>query len=268
MLSRMCKTATCLFGITLLIGSMFAQDAPKPAGTSTPPPAATKAPDDAAKEAVYRNDGLGIAFFYPSDLVLGDAKTVADRGHRAIYGNEPESDPEHVQSEKCMHYLMMADVPEGTAPATLTLGEKGKPYVNIEPPPNGSIMLAEVDRSCLPKKISTNDALGNMASMAQKIPGMKPIDKQIWYEVDKHKVHCSASYGRMSAGGKKVADEESAVATISVESNGHLVLWMIMANSEALFNRLLASKVQFGSEPVLPLFPLTIGNGPPVKLVP
>jgi len=271
----MCKTATCLFGITLLIGQAFAQSAPKPTDASAPPPSATTPTDNAAKDTVYKNDALGIVFRYPADLVPADAKTIADRGHKIIYGNDPESDPEHVQSEKCTIPLLTAGIPETAGPTTgtvtISLGENGKPHVNIEPAPNGLIMLTELDRSCLPKKISTNDALGNMASTAQKIPGMKPVDKQMWYEVDKHKIHFSAAYGRLSAqqlGGKKVDAEQVLVATLSVESNGHLLMWMIMANSEELFNRLLASKVQFGSGPVLPLFPLTIGNGPPVKLVP
>ena len=268
----MSKIAVCSLGITLLLGQVFAQDQAKPADHETPPAAKTPTVNS-AKDIVYKNDALGITFSYPNDLVLADTKRVADRGHQAIYGNDPASDPEHVQSEKCMVPLLTAEIPEAAGPTlgNITIGEKGKPYVNIEPAPNGLIMLAELDRSCLPKKISTNDALGNMASTAQKIPGMKPIDQQMWYELDKHKVHFSAAYGRLSAqqlGGRKADAEEVAVATLSVESNKHLVLWMIMANSEELFNRLLSSKVQFGSGPMLPLFPLTIGEGPPVKLVP
>ncbi|MGA1981999.1 MAG: hypothetical protein ABSG84_05970 [Acidobacteriaceae bacterium] len=245
----------------------------KPAEATVAQSPTATIPENPGKDTVYKNDTLGIVFQYPSDLVPADAKAIADRGHRAIYGNDPESDPEHVKSEKCMIPLLVAETPESNGPTTgtFTIGEKGKPYVNIELPPSGLIMLTEMDRSCLPKKMSTNDALGNMASTAQKLPGMKPIDQQMWYDVDKHKVHFSASYGQISPqrlGGKKVQAEDSAVATISVEVNGHLLLWMIMANSEDLFNKLLASKVQFGSGPVLPLFPLTVGNGPPVKLVP
>jgi hypothetical protein len=272
---RMGKNTICLLGMTLLVGQAFAQGTPKPTDATAQTVATAKASADVAKDAVYRNDGGELAFFYPSDLVLGDANAVADRGHRAIYGNEPESDPEHTKSEKCMHFLMMADLPEAASPTTLTLGESGKSPVQIVPSPSGSILLAEIDRTCLPKKMSskdTNDALGNMASIAQKMPGMTPIDQQMWYEVDKHKVHFSAAHGRLSSnpqGGRKIESaEEQAVATLSVENNGHYVMWMIMSNDLATFNRLLASKVQFGGGPVVLLYPFTIGNGPPMKLVP
>ncbi len=216
----------------------------------------------------FHDEGLQLSFTYPQQLVPQDAATfreVMERGHREHYKTEPESDPEHLQAEKCMHVLLYATTPDPIDGEITIGGKDNHSAVSVNLPPTGTIMIAEFDQSCVPRATKENDILGQMASISGQLPGLKPIDQQMWYEVDKHKIHFLAAQGAFS---DDKASTPVGVATASTNVHGRFLMWMFMSNDLPTLNRLMSSTVQFGNHPAAPFVPFTLGTGEPMKLVP
>lgn len=188
-----------------------------------------------------------------------------ERGHREHYKTEPESDPEHQQADKCMHVLLYATTPNSTSGETPVNSKNNDPPVTVKITPTDIIMIAELDPSCIPPGTKENDVLGQLASTSGQIPGLKPIDQQMWYEIDKHKIHFLAAQGAFS-------DDKSAVpvavVTASTNVHGRFLVWMFTSNDLPTLNRLLSSTVEFDDHPAAPFVPFTLGNGEPLTLVP
>jgi hypothetical protein len=236
-----------------------------PSGQSEPPPSLE----------TYRNDVVRFALSYPSGLKVDDAKTlqeVIERGHRATFGNDPQTDPDHEQALKCTHVFLSASIPEQGAPTFEITDSNHSPPIQTTLTTEASIFVAEIDRSCLPGGASDEQILQSMAATPLQFPGFKVLNPQMWYEVDKHRVHLGSASGIV---GRKpnnqqasTESEQIAVAAASFAQNKHLVVVMLTTNNPSTMHLLMQSLIQFGNDKPTPLMPFAIGNGVPVKLVP
>jgi len=234
------------------------------------PPAAVVPPSGTASSStsVFHSDSLQMTFRYPKDLEQQTAATfreVMERGHREHYKTDPKSDPEHQEADKCMHVLLYARTSDSSKPEITIHGKDNGSTISLQQTPMGVIMIAEFDPSCIPHGTKENDILGQLASISGQLPGLKPIDQQMWYEVDKHKVHFLAAQGTFS-------DDKTGtpvgIATASVNVHGHFMLWMFMSDDLTTLDRIMASTIQFDDHPATPFVPFTLGTGEPIKLVP
>ncbi len=225
--------------------------------TSSLPPETSKGTTQDKATGTYTNTELHLTFSYPQELLPEDAHAIAERGHVAMYGTQPETDPEHVRSEACDKVLLMVGKDGDPKKAEITIPGGGK-APSIEPDPTASILLVEIDNSCVPPKIlkKPDNALAGLALQVTQIPGMTSIDQPIWYEIQGHKIHFAAAQGQpLSKDGKQLSPYRQIIAGFAVELNGHILVWMLQSDDVDFFNRLLDSKVDFGSGAPQALFP-------------
>lgn len=244
-----------------------------PAKTDVPQ-AATEQANPAPALATYRNDATDFVLSYPSSLKIDDAKSVREaieRGHRVSFGTDPQTDPEHQQAEKCIHVLLSATLPEKDAPTVRMTDTNHSPPIKTNVLAEASIFVAEMDRSCLPSGPKDDQILSSIAATPTQLPGFKAINPQMWYEVDKHKVHLGSASGERpkDPGNGKVSTESEliAVAVASFVEKKHLLMVMLTANNPATMHLLMQTLVQFGRDQPTALMPFAIGNGMPINLV-
>lgn len=245
------KLATLSFLFVPLVAiSQVATPASPSAGAQ-----AAAAPGNAI--TTYNDPELHLAFSYTKELLPQDARAVAERGHIAFYGNQPETDPDHLKSEACSKILL--SVSKVSDPKTSLIGLRGdRKTIYVKPDPGGSISLFDIDRTCIPpndlKKM--DNTLAVIALQVTKIPGMAAIDQPVWYDIQGHRIHFAAAYGQpVSKDKKTLSPDPQVVAGLAVEVNNHILFWMLEANDIDFFNRLLDSKVDFGSGVPQALFP-------------
>jgi len=225
--------------------------------TPSSPPETSKDATQDKSSGTYTNTELHLTFSYPQELQPEDAHAIAERGHIAMYGTQPETDPEHVESEACDKVLLMVGKEGDPKRAEITIPGGGK-APSVEPDPTASILLIEIDNSCIPPKIlkKPDNALAGLALQTTQIPGMTQIDQPVWYEIQGHKIHFAAAQGRpLSEDGKQLSPDRQIVAGFAIELNGHILFWMLQSDNIDFFNRLLDSKVDFGSGTPQALFP-------------
>jgi hypothetical protein len=237
------KLTTLLFMLSpMVVTAQDAEPASPTVGTQT-----TTAPSNAAGN--YANPELHLSFSYPQELLPQDVRAVAERGHIAFYGSQPETDPDHIKSEACNKPLL--SVSKASDPKKSRIGIRSdKKTIYLKPDPGGSISLFEIEKSCIPSKDlkKMENTLAGIAIQTTKIPGLAPIDRPVWYEIQGHRVHFAAAYGQpISKDMKTLGSDSQIIAGLAVEVNDHILFWMLQANDIDFFNRLLDSKVDFGS---------------------
>lgn len=218
-----------------------------------------------ATSTAYRNQDLQFVYRYPAPLkqqAVGSFQEAMQRGHRETFTADA-LDPESAQTERCMHVLFYARTQHG-APEPRT--PHHHPAATPPAAAKGMVTVGEFDKGCVPEGLEPNDALISIAAMPGQLPGFQPIDQQMWYELDKHKIHFLAAQGNFPGEGEPT--RPMVVAVASVEVHDHLLFWMFMADNMPLLNQLLNSQVQFDSGRAEPLFPMAIGDGTPVKPAP
>jgi hypothetical protein len=107
--------------------------------------------------SAFTDHDLAITVLYPKEFQPGtplDLQTVMERGHRLAFGSDPKSDAEHSEALRCMHTLLYA-----TSGSPTNSGTPQTP----EAAPFDSILLVDVDASCVPKKLKGDKALTNLA---------------------------------------------------------------------------------------------------------
>src|SRR5580692_9409531 len=105
--------------------------------------------------SAFTDHDLAITVLYPKEFQPGtplDLQTVMERGHRLAFGSDPKSDAEHSEALRCMHTLLYA-----TSGSPTNSGTPQTP----EAAPFDSILLVDVDASCVPKKLKGDKALTN-----------------------------------------------------------------------------------------------------------
>jgi hypothetical protein len=127
------------------------------------------------KLSAYTNQELAFTFFYPKEFVqknAQDVQAVMERGHKAIYGTDPSSDPEHQQATRCMHTLFYA--------VTEPEAKSGAPLTSDDSHPD-TILMEDVDRSCINKKIKGDKALTDLAGTVLHMPHSMQVVQQMWF---------------------------------------------------------------------------------------
>ena len=127
------------------------------------------------KLSAYTNQELAFTVFYPKEFVTRtalDLQTAMERGHRAVYGTDPSSDPEHQQAVRCMHTLFYATA----GPAA----ESGAPQTSDDASPD-TILVEDVDPSCVRKKSKGDQALSDLAASVLDQPHSMQVVHQMWF---------------------------------------------------------------------------------------
>jgi hypothetical protein len=218
----------------------------------------------------YRNDAIGLALLYPTALKPDDAKSLRDaieRGHRAYYKTDPETNPEHQKAEKCLHVLLSASIPETAAQKIKIRDTNHSPPIETEVLAEGSILLVELDRSCLPPGAKYDEILGSIAATPKNLPGFKVTNPQMWYEVDKHKIHLGSAANYGSESKYNTDSEPQAVFAASFAEKKHMLAVMLVTNNPVTSRLLMQSMIRFGKHEPTPLMPFAFGDGMPINLV-
>ena len=229
---------------------------------------------DAVKTTTYNSDTLNLRFTYPSYMHQRDAAEAMQSGHLAIFGSSGVNDPEHLQVVKCLHPALLLNTPNDAASQQQVRSEHqnadgSTTVVTHAAAPEATVLLAELDPTCLTpeQQAKAEDLLAAISQTIAHLPGMSPIGKPLWYKVGRQKIHMAASQGHLQMAGQTSAGAVGMTA-FSTNWENHFLIWFFESNNVALMNRLTKSVVAFGRETPAPLFPASIGQGPPIDAVP
>jgi hypothetical protein len=232
---------TAPFGSLLLLALVAS------AQTASPPPAAPPTPN----QQTWSNADLHLSFSYPSELKPMDPASLPGAAHNSVFGDDPNSESESFLSGRC-------------AQALLSVGKVDDPQ---HPGHWASILLTEIDPSCIPPKALINrKAMDNIltpaVSAGTRILGMVPSGPAVAYLVQGHKVHFAQSEGQpVSQSALQPANGSQKLAVLAVQVNDRVLSWKIESNDPGLFTRMLGSHVDFGLGAPEMLFPIQ----PPVN---
>lgn len=189
----------------------------------------------------WSNETLNLRFSYPADLAKADPTLSMQDGHLALLGISGTGDPILAAATRCLLPELFLQLPSASDDPTVT----------------ASIVLAELDVTCLTSEQQTNarDILLSMAELVGKVPGMSSLGAPSTYTVGWQKVHMAAAQGQ--PGG---ADRIYTMG-ISTSWNNHLLVWYFSSNNIAQLNRITKSIVRFGRNTAEPLYPLAINDG-------
>jgi len=201
------------------------------AGAAASGAAAQASPASAATK-VYTNAELHLTFTYPAELGPVDAAPVAAVARRMVYGDDASED-------KCTKVLLAVGEGSGRGQGG---GQGGWARVG----------LVEVNAQCFPAKVlrekkATDRLLRNFVTQATTVMGTMPLEQAAGYEIEGRRACFAAAQGTpVTAGGVQTAGEEL-LGVAAVATEGRVVSWVIETNDGAMFNRLLASGVDFGT---------------------
>lgn len=229
------------------------------------------------KPGEFYDKELDLHFNYPIEMQVLDANTAMERGHKEIYGVSGDNDPEHQEAKHCVRPLLDLKLPKDKVPQRMaSLGEMwaddSKEYKESrkQEPIFAQIVMMEIVKDCLPKKLSKNDALGSIAMSFVSIPGIQRMPKPLWYDIGKQKIHMNSGVGRPIVNGQ-LAVAPIVIMSMSTEWHGHLLAWMFTSNDAEIFNEITKSEVQFGDGAWGPMFFGNIGpngSGTPITILP
>lgn len=186
----------------------------------------------------YTDAALHVTFWYPEELTAQDARAIAGVGHPVTFGEEDDSGPR--KADTCSRVLLAVGRPART------------PGSGAAADMLASISLVDTDPSCVPPpaekdRKKMDKVLGELTRSATMIFGMMPIEQPLGYEIDGNHVHFAAAQGQpVTKTDLQTADAEY-IGAVAVAVQGHILRWTLQATDLDLFNRLLASRVDFGS---------------------
>jgi len=215
----------------------------------------------------FYDKGLDLHFNYPVEMRILDASAEMERGHLNIYGESGAKDPEHQEAKRCVRPLLDIELAEDKAPKraanmdgvwiddSKTFKESRKPQ-----PIFAKILITELNRGCLPKKLqkNENDALGSIALSLVSEPGIQRMPKPLWYEIGTQKIHMNSGVGRPIINGQ-LSPAPIFIMSMATQWRGHLVAWVFISNDKEIFNETTKSLVRFGNGPWSPMFAPNIG---------
>ncbi|MEO7030227.1 MAG: hypothetical protein ABI147_12585 [Acidobacteriaceae bacterium] len=216
----------------------------------------------------YVNADLNFSIRYPVEFTpstVQDLHTVMERGHLLAYGTDPKGDPEHLQAEKCMRPLLYATT--GAADWGKSKVEK----VEGKDQTPDTILVMDVDRTCVPKKVKGDKALTQLAGTLLDLPGMKPLVPQMWFEGGGgRRIHSGMAGGTISVPGSATVPTHQVqdyIIAAAFEQKGH---WIVVAyingtRDDGMHTSFPYTAVSFeDGKPVL-LFPFLFGKVNVVK---
>jgi hypothetical protein len=220
----------------------------------------------AANTTEWDNDALKLRLFYPSDLDQSDAAQVMHDGHFTLFGISGAAEPKLAEATHCLRPLLLLRHPQSGPPQTTNTQPTpdGGTQVTITPATTATILLAELDVSCLSEQQSNStNLLAGMAEIVTKVPGMKPIAQPSWYTIGWQKVHMDAAQGQPQPDPENpqpVGPVQLYTMGLSTNWNSHLLVWYFSSNSIDTLNRITKTTVRFGRAEAAPLYPVPMGN--------
>lgn len=216
--------------------------------------AQTSAPASKAKPvatATYQDPGLHFSFEYPAELHAMNPQDLPGPSRSARFSNDPDvGTNDNLESGQCSKHL-------------LTLGETGAG-------PQGeawaSMTLVEIQPDCIPPKaLKSKHAMELMLTPLVKagtqVLGMMPMGPAVNYPVQEHRIYMAASQGQpVQATDLQTTQGTDSMAILAVQVEDRILSWRIESNSMRLFNRILASRVDFGPGTPQLLFPGHLGG--------
>jgi hypothetical protein len=227
---------------------------------------AAAAQTPAANTTEWDNDALKLRLFYPSDLDQSDAAQVMHDDHFTLFGISGAADPKLAEATHCLRPLLLLRRPQSGPPQTANTQPTpdGGTQVTITPATTATILLAELDVSCLSEQQSNStNLLAGMAEIVTKVPGMKPIAQPSWYTIGWQKVHMAAAQGQPQPDPENpqpVGPFQLYTMGLSTNWNSHLLVWYFSSNSIDTLNRITKTTVRFGRAEAAPLYPVPMGN--------
>ncbi len=248
------------------------------AATKVVPPVTQQGTPDSQLGKFY-DKSIDIHFNYPVEMQVLDPAADMESGHFNLFGSSGDNDPEHQKSKKCLRPLLDVVLPEDKAPRRN--GDMGSLWVDdtkeykdtrAPEPMYAKIILIEMVKDCLPKKLlkNENDTLGTLAMGAVTLPGLIRMPKPLWYDVAGQKIHMNEAMGRPIAN-RMLSPAPIIVMSMSTQWHGHLLLWSFLSNDIEIFNDMTKSLVQFGDGPWGQMFAGNIGpkgSGTPMTILP
>ena len=227
----------------------------------------------------FYDKDLDLHFNYPVEMQMLDANAEMESGHQNIYGVPGAGDPEHQEAKRCVLPLLDVDLPAGKAPQRAAnldgvwVDDSNAYKESRKPEPIfAKILIVEVVRKCLPKKLqkNENDALGTTAMSFVSEPGIMRMPKPIWYEIGNQKIHMNSGAGRPIVNGQ-LSPAPIFIMSMATQWHGHLLAWVFTSNDTEIFNEITKSLVRFGDGPWGPMFAANIGpnrSGKPMTILP
>jgi hypothetical protein len=232
-----------------------------------------------SKPGEFSDKETGVHFNYPIEMKRLDPLADMESGHENVYGVSGENDPEHQQAMNCIRPLLDVELPQDYSPQRLASldgiwVDDTKEYKDSAKPEPiiGKILLLESIRSCLPKKLQSDDddALRSIAMGFVKQPGIEPVSDPFWIEVAKQKMHVNSGCGRPIVNGQ-LAPAPVLIMSMSTAWHGHLLIWVFISNDTQTFNEMTKSLVKFGDGSWATMFAANLGingTGTPLKILP
>ncbi len=216
----------------------------------------------------YINADLAFTVSYPREFLAGtpvDLQTVIERHHRAVYGTDPTSDPNHLEAVRCVHTLLYAAADSPATDKKIT-----RPPVDEETP--DTILVTDVDRSCVPKDIKGDEALSDLVgTVLNVLPNSIQVVPQMWFVAGGNRRIHSGLAGSVVTFKRPAADASAAgpsrevplfVMAAAVEQKGHRILIVYLRGTTAAEDHLSVPHMSIAFEdgrPVL-LFPFLVGH--------
>ena len=212
----------------------------------------------------YANQDLAITVLYPKEFVPQppqDLQTVMELGHRLVFGDDPKGDPEHAEAVRCMHTLLYA---------TACSVDDGKTSTNADNSLTDTILVEDVDPSCMPKKPKGDKALSNLVGTVLHLPNSEQLVPQIWFVAGGNRLIHSGMAGTMltltpaeanKAQSPRPVSVPMFVLAAAVEQKGHRVLILYLSGTSGEKHETVSHlSIAFeDGRPVL-LFPFLLGN--------
>jgi hypothetical protein len=218
-----------------------------PGGASSQGPVSAPTPST----QTWTDPGLHLVFTYPADLKPMNPKILPGAAQNAVYADDPDAEPDNLLTGRCSRVLLSVGAKNSVA--------QGGAW--------GSILITEIDPSCIPPKAlksrrTMDNLLKPMVTAGTQILGLAPVVSATTYSLGDHRVHFAEAEGQpVVKGDLQPAGPQQTIAVLAVQVSDRIVSWKIESNDPALFNRMLASHVDFGNGQALPLFPLQMpGN--------
>ena len=230
---------------------------------------AAAAQSTAPNTTEWDSDALHLRLSYPSDLDQSDAAQVVHDGHFTLFGISGAADPKLAEATHCLRPLLLLRHPQSGPPQTTNTQPTpdGGTQATITPATTATILLAELDVSCLSEQQSNStNLLADMAEIVTKVPGMKPIAQPSWYTIGWQKVHMAAAQGQPQAQPENPSDSQHTgqfplyTLGLSTNWNNHLLVWYFSSNSIDTLNRITNTTVRFGRAQAAPLYSVPVGN--------
>lgn len=194
---------------------------------------------------VYRNAALALTFSYPARLAARDASDADALGQRMVNGENTDPNAARSGPAPCTKTLLAL----GTGP-----GQPGAVAGLV-----ARLTLFDIDLHCLPPKAVKNKkllytTLSGFAAQGVTMMGMMPIEEPAGYLLEGFPAYIAASQGTPVANTDLQSGESQVMAVVAVAANEHILAWMMDSNDLGFFNRMLASRVDFGGGQAQPLF--------------